>query len=265
MRKSSLLVLSVCSILILFVLVSFVKKKVEKVQVMTTVQEPQTGKACDNGFAVVELFTSEGCSSCPPAESLMKGLSDTYKGRSVYFVEYHVDYWNKLGWKDQFSKADFTAHQYFYGSLFHLNSVYTPQAVINGSFECVGSNESKITAAINDQLSSLSAEKQVLHITANAHQIMASIEKESLQKDEVAVMVVVGDQATVSISRGENSGLKLVHHNIALERIETAQSGSFSTEYNIDNFTGNIAVLSFVQNKQTGKVRSANIVPISKK
>lgn len=117
MKKIRLVILSVCSILLFFVLVSFVKKKVEK---LTAEQVSETVLQTNHGFAVVELFTSEGCSSCPSAEALMKDLSITYKGQPVYFVEYHVDYWNKLGWKDQFSKAAFTAYQYYYGSLFNL-------------------------------------------------------------------------------------------------------------------------------------------------
>lgn len=91
---------------------------------------------------------------------------------------------------------------------------------------------------------------------------MAAIDNESLQKDEVAVIVLVGDKATVSISRGENSGLKLEHHNIALERMEIAHTGSFSMDYTKGSFSGNISALSYIQNKQTGKIKSTSIVPI---
>ena|SRR5437764_672084 len=84
-----------------------------------------------NGFAVVELFTSEGCSSCPPADKLVATLVERDKKEAVYILSYHVDYWDRLGWKDRFSDAAFTARQQHYAELLHLSSVYTPQIVVN--------------------------------------------------------------------------------------------------------------------------------------
>ena len=85
----------------------------------------------ETGFAVVELFSSEGCSSCPPADELTIKLSKEYK-RNVYFLGYHVDYWDHIGWKDKFSKADYTERQRQYAAKFNLNSIYTPQVIVNG-------------------------------------------------------------------------------------------------------------------------------------
>jgi hypothetical protein len=95
------------------------------------------------GFAVVELFTSEGCSSCPAADELAIALSKEYTG-NVYFLGYHVDYWNYIGWKDRFSAADHTELQRQYASAFRLNSIYTPQVVINGKREFVGSDQTRL-------------------------------------------------------------------------------------------------------------------------
>src|SRR6266487_818356 len=103
------------------------------------------------GFAVVELFTSEGCSSCPPADAVIAKLSEEYKC-NVYVLGFHVDYWNHLGWKDIFSNAAYTQRQYRYGQIFHLNSVYTPQVVVNGKTEFVGSNENKLRNTITQEL-----------------------------------------------------------------------------------------------------------------
>ena len=80
---------------------------------------------------VVELFTSEGCSSCPPADKLVATLVERDKKEAVYILSYHVDYWDRLGWKDRFSDAAFTARQQHYAELLHLSSVYTPQIVVN--------------------------------------------------------------------------------------------------------------------------------------
>src|SRR5258706_14663017 len=110
-----------------------------------------THPAGGNGFAVVELFTSEGCSSCPPADEAMIKLAKEFP-EHVYFLAYHVDYWDYIGWKDQFSNADYTKRQDKYAEEFKLNSIYTPQVVINGEKELVGSRESKIRTDIQQEL-----------------------------------------------------------------------------------------------------------------
>ncbi|TAL43473.1 MAG: DUF1223 domain-containing protein, partial [Chitinophagaceae bacterium] len=106
----------------------------------------------NDGFALVELFTSEGCSSCPPADELIEEVQEKYSGKNVIALSYHVDYWDRLGWKDPFSSADFTNRQEYYGGIFRLNSIYTPQAVINGETEFVGSNSAKLISSIEERL-----------------------------------------------------------------------------------------------------------------
>lgn len=99
------------------------------------------------GFAIVELFTSEGCSSCPPADRLIDKLV-TEKGSEIYILSYHIDYWDHIGWKDPFSQAAFTNRQRQYGRHFSLESIYTPQVIVNGIDEFVGSDERKLRASI---------------------------------------------------------------------------------------------------------------------
>src|ERR1700743_1770155 len=84
------------------------------------------------GFAVVELFTSEGCSSCPPADKALAELAAKYPD-NVFVLGFHVDYWDRLGWKDIYSGAQYTQRQKDYAQLFKLESIYTPEAVVNGS------------------------------------------------------------------------------------------------------------------------------------
>src|SRR5580765_6254972 len=88
-------------------------------------KKTDTGIATGNGFAVVELFTSEGCSSCPPADEAVAKILKEYKG-NVYVLGYHVDYWNNYGWKDVFSSADYSSRQKNYAKTFQLHSIYTP-------------------------------------------------------------------------------------------------------------------------------------------
>jgi len=96
--------------------------------------------------AVVELFTSQGCSSCPPADKILSGYA---KSNDVLALSWHVDYWNYLGWKDTFSKAEFTKRQRSYAVSFRRRGVYTPQAVVNGRNHAVGSQRSEIESLIS--------------------------------------------------------------------------------------------------------------------
>ena len=82
-----------------------------------------------NGFAVVELFTSEGCSSCPPADELLAKLQRESAEKNIYLLAYHVDYWDRLGWKDQFSSNEYTKRQQKYLDWLNLYVMYTPQSV----------------------------------------------------------------------------------------------------------------------------------------
>src|ERR1043166_2480441 len=98
-----------------------------------------------SGFALLELFTSEGCSSCPPADRLLPQLAA--ENPNIIPLSMHVDYWNHLGWTDPFSNAEFSERQRLYAGQFHLESIYTPQLIVNGEYELVGSNR---TAADQD-------------------------------------------------------------------------------------------------------------------
>src|SRR4051794_37883402 len=91
---------------------------------------------------VVELFTSEGCESCPPADVLLQQLASTQPvaGAQIIPLSLHVDYWDQLGWKDRFSSALLTNRQRTYGARFNIDSVYTPQIVVDGRSELVGSD-----------------------------------------------------------------------------------------------------------------------------
>ena len=106
-------------------------------------------------FALVELFTSEGCSSCPPADALFAKLmteADT-SGRAVYGLSFHVDYWDSLGWKDPFPDASFTRRQNRYETLLGVRGPYTPQLVVNGADQFVGSDGSRANSAIEKFMS----------------------------------------------------------------------------------------------------------------
>jgi len=114
---------------------------------------PEAGKAGGGGPVVVELFTSQGCSSCPPADRLLSRLKrDKRWAGTVIPLAYHVDYWNHLGWSDPFSSSRWSQRQMGYAQVFHSDRIYTPQLVVNGRTETVGSEEAQVMRRIRDAL-----------------------------------------------------------------------------------------------------------------
>jgi hypothetical protein len=169
---------------------------------------------------LVELFTSEGCSSCPPADRLLFELEAKGKsGQDVIVLGEHVDYWDYLGWKDKYSSSEFTARQYEYAKALG-NSVYTPEAVVDGVTGMVGSNRDLLTEAIRrsslhpkaalklsiEKLSSDSLKRKIHILITGAP---------SLANKRVQVFVAVAENNLRSdIRAGENNGAVLLHTGV---------------------------------------------------
>src|ERR1700723_4794887 len=112
-----------------------------------------TASALAQKTVLVELFTSEGCSSCPPADELLRKVngSQTSAGQLVVGISEHVTYWNSLGWSDPYSSSLYTERQNAYSERFHLEGVYTPQMVINGAEQIVGSDRAALLHAVQQE------------------------------------------------------------------------------------------------------------------
>jgi hypothetical protein len=169
-----------------------------------------------NGFAVVELFTSEGCSSCPPADEAMIRLAKEFPDH-VYFLGYHVDYWDYLGWKDEFSNAEYTERQQHYSTIFGTDNIYTPQAIVNGEKELVGSRESQLKSLIQQALKdTVSAAPAAIGLTAkktDENNISVSYKISGTSKTSLHI-ALVQLMASSNVKRGENSGHLLNHINV---------------------------------------------------
>lgn len=188
---------------------------------------------------VIELFTSQGCSSCPPAEELLAEMSD--KDTNILLLSFHVDYWNRLGWVDTFSNKSFTERQYMYGNLFGLQSVYTPQAVINGRYETVGSNKKNIANFINRKF-------EYQNIIANP-KLVRQGNKVSLLIDNIPLgnkyqlaALLVKKEAATQINAGENEGLLLRHKNIVMD-IKQLNSKNGKADFVLKNTRENYMVV----------------------
>ncbi len=169
------------------------------------------------GFAVVELFTSEGCSSCPPADRLLSEIRLTAeKSRdAVYVLSYHVEYWNRLGWDDPYGMPGATNRQNAYRRHFQNDQVYTPQMIVNGQVEFVGSDRKRAQAEIQNGLQST----RNLPLTAKAILSGDHVELTTVLEEPPAdcdlIAVLVQREGTQQVKAGENSGRQLKHVNIA--------------------------------------------------
>ena len=170
-----------------------------------------------HGSVIVELFTSQGCSSCPAAD---KNLTDAIvlaekQGDPIIGLSFHVDYWNHIGWKDPYSSKLFTQRQRDYSEAMNLESLYTPQMIVNGKREFVGSDK----AALNDAV--LVARKQASAFQISIHglkmeddNLSFQYEVNGLPTDEVIHFAIVERGVENYVPRGENSGRKLHHDNV---------------------------------------------------
>lgn len=218
-------------------------------------------KADDKSFAVVELFTSEGCSSCPPADALVAKIEKESSGKPVYILAYHVDYWNRLGWKDQFSSADFSKRQNEYARYLKLQSVYTPQVIVNGKTEFVGSEEGTLRKTINANLQSDAGAKLTLAV-ANTDTKQASLKYtiEGIDKKTVLQVAVIEKSAVSKVGAGENSGRTLAHVQIVrkLQEVELAgNNGTASIALPAGFDAKNWEIIGFLQNRSNGIITGA--------
>lgn len=164
-----------------------------------------------NGFAVVELFTSEGCSSCPPADAAVANLLKEYKN-NVYVLGYHVDYWDNLGWKDAFSNAVYTSRQRNYARALK-SGVYTPQVVVNGEEQFVGSDENKLHASINKDLKQIPAQNLSVAAKINGNN-KVDVSYQTNTTDNNLNVALIQLSAETKVQHGENHGATLHHVNI---------------------------------------------------
>ena len=179
--------------------------------------DSSSDKITDTGFAVVELFTSQGCSSCPPADQVLAELSDSIDDdQPVYLLSFHVDYWNQLGWEDPYSLAASTAHQKAYARAWSSRRVYTPQMVVNGTWEFNGGNEKKARRAIDEGLSQSAVSKIRLRPRVNAEGTRATVayKIDGQIDDHLLHVALVASEVSNAVPRGENRGRKLRHVNV---------------------------------------------------
>jgi len=212
---------------------------------------------------LVELFTSEGCSSCPPADRLLATLSTNQPiaAADIIVLEEHVDYWDGIGWKDRFSSSTFTDRQNLYAPRLGFDSPYTPQMVIDGRYQFVGNDASRATAAIAKSTTKHKASLNLSSANIQGRQITASVSSSSTLPNGDLYAALVQPSATTQVRGGENGGHKLEHVSIArsFRRIgrtqDLARSAlTFTLTAPSDIAPANLRLVVFAQQPSQGQV-----------
>ena len=213
--------------------------------------------AMANEFAVVELFTSEGCSSCPAADEAVAAISKEYKG-NVFVLEFHVDYWNRLGWKDEFSNAAYSERQRKYAAALGLDGVYTPQAVINGREEFVGSDVDRLHKSVKQQLGITSKKSIGIAVAAISQHTLEVAYETTAGSNAMLNIALVQLHATTNVKRGENGGRQLSHINIVRD-FKTVMNEKGKVMLNIPAglTAGECKLISYLQDGQALKILDA--------
>jgi len=228
---------------------------------------------------IVELFTSEGCSSCPPADALLARLEKTQPvaGARIIALEEHVDYWNQLGWKDPFSSAQFRVRQNDYAVAAHVENVYTPQMVVNGQVGFDGGDGNRAFQEIGRaaQAQAISIDLSTAPSAKNAEMVDLSVRvtnsKPTKRRDANLYLAVTENELSTRIGAGENAGRTLRHSAVVrsfgvigkmdskgLSRGEVITTLRLPHEWRREN----LRAVVFVQEKDTFRIAGANSIDL---
>jgi hypothetical protein len=252
----------------------WMKRKVSRVVVLAlfaTSLLSARGQTPVRNAVLVELFTSEGCSSCPPADGLLRKLGGKVvaNGQTIIALSEHVTYWNQLGWADPFSQQIFTDRQSSYVKRFQLDDAYTPQMVINGDQQVSGGNGPAILRALAAETATSTASVKVISVEPEGKMLSVTFDLSGdLPRQGADIMIAVAEnQVTSSVGRGENSGRTLTHVSVVrtLTKVATLKGAATQT---VKVLVGNVPagaprhLVVFAQTVGLGKVLSVATIPL---
>ena len=218
-------------------------------------------KTDPNGIVILELFTSQGCSSCPPADVILSKYALDNRP-NIIPLAFHVDYWNHIGWKDPFSKAQYSDRQREYAEVFNSSGVYTPQLVINGKYELVGSNEKKIAEIVSEEITIHSnASIKIISNTLQGDQLLVKFNAFDEIKTSKINLALVKKKEFTKIKRGENNGLEQTSYNIVYDfksiALNNAKENEMTFKFLSNWKTEDFIVVAYIQNKSNGIISTA--------
>ena len=236
---------------------------------IATVRAKAPEPAVANRAVVVELFTSEGCSSCPPADELLGHLRQDLSAKNIQVIPlgFHVDYWNSLGWKDRFSSADFSQRQEQYAKSLKVDGPYTPQMVVDGEAEFVGNSSGQAQREISHAASQ--PELAAVKITAvSPDQFAVQVKANSSANPGNVMLAITEDNLTTNVGSGENGGRTLHHAAVVreLRQIGRLHNGSFEANVPLklekEWKRQDLRAIVFVQEGTNGKIQGAASVAL---
>jgi hypothetical protein len=217
-------------------------------------------RASDDGPLVIELFTSQGCSSCPPAEALLNQLAKTgsLEGRNIAPLSFHVDYWNDLGWPDPYASPAWTARQQAYARALD-DRVYTPELVVAGGAGVVGSQAGRVAKLV-------AAAPRQSAVVASASWEVGRVTVTATAPADADVWVAVWEDSTrTAVRRGENAGKTLANDRVVrkLERVATAGHAG-TIEIALDGSWHASGAVAFAQ-RTDRRITGAHLLPVPAK
>ena len=223
-------------------------------------KESFSATSSSTGFAVLELFTSQGCSSCPPADALL-GRYAAKADANIFPLSFHVDYWNRLGWKDPFSAAKFSERQRDYAMIINNASVYTPQLVVNGVKEMVGNDEKAVASAVANAIKVSPVLEIVINkIETKGDDVAIYFTTDKNIKNCKVQAALVQARAFTHILKGENEGINLTNYNVVRDFVSkplTQGTSSVGLQLPGNRTDNNYSVVLYVQEDASGKIIAA--------
>lgn len=224
------------------------------------------------GVAVVELFTSQGCSSCPPADRVLSKLAKdpAYAGRVVPLA-FHVDYWNYIGWQDPFSDRRWSQRQEQYAAAYGTNRIYTPQLIVSGTDEMNGADERRVRRAIETALASKPAAAVSLAVRREGGSYVAVVEARhdgALVRDLEVWVALYQNGLSTAVGRGENARKTLENDSVVrrFERAFVLPAAAGSTARGELKLTidpawpaANLGIAAFAQDPKTREIRGGAV------
>jgi hypothetical protein len=220
----------------------------------------------DNGHptpVLVELFTSEGCSDCPPADALLARLdsSQFVPGAFAIVLSEHVTYWNQLGWRDPFSFEKMDARQQEYSDRFGLNSVYTPQIVVDGTQQFVGSDSRALSRAVEKASSTGKPSVEIVDPRWQNGRAIFSVQSDAGNRTTRWFAAIAVDATRSEVARGENAG-RTLHHVAVVRVLQQLKRNATTQDFSLPvdaggGSSGSLRLVVFAVDAHTGKVIAA--------
>ena len=232
--------------------------------------QDRSDSASKTAPVLVELFTSEGCSTCPPADEFLARLNreQPLSGITVIGVEEHVDYWNRQGWNDPYSSPEWTARQIAYVDQLKGDSAYTPQAIVDGQHSVIGAREREIVQAIQQSAQQPRLEMEVtMELSTKEGALTTNVRAGKLPStvdDTVEIWLAIAEKDLAqNVTHGENAGRELRHSAVlrSLKKLGVAKGkdavsfeGSAHTKLNREWRSQNLEVIVFAQGKKSKQI-----------